>query len=91
MMATSEELAVWRDLCEWLDAQKYKAAYRTEMPERYRPLVYRGGNETGRRAREAREHLRLIFYYEGWGWRLRKGWRARLEELERGLSVSAPA
>jgi hypothetical protein len=87
MSLTAEDLALWRALCEWLDAQKYKAAYQSEMPERFRLLVYRGGNKTGQRAREAREHVQLIFYGEGWGWRLRKCWRERLAELETAEAI----
>jgi hypothetical protein len=79
---TADELNEWRALCEWLDTQKYKAAYQSEVPERWRHLVYRGGNKSGERARETRQEAQLIFYWGGWGWRLRKNWRERLAELE---------
>ena len=83
---TKERLAVWRAFCEWLDRQKYKAAHYSEVPEEWRPLVYVGGNPTGQRARDERWEVELIFHQSGWGWRLRKNWRARLAELENNLA-----
>jgi hypothetical protein len=82
---TADEFSEWHAFCTWLNAQKYKAAYQSEVPERWRLLVYRGGNTSGTRAREARAEARLIFYREGWGWRLGKNWRERLAELESSL------
>lgn len=87
-MVTADELREWREFCEWLDGVKYKAAYYSEVPERWRHLVYRGGNNKGARARASREATQLVFYREGWGFRLRKGWRERLAALERALGES---
>ena len=78
----SEELATWRAFCEWLDQQKYKAAHYSAVPDKWRHLVYVGGNPTGQRARDVRWEVELIFYMPGWGWRLKKNWRERLAQLE---------
>jgi hypothetical protein len=81
---TSEQLKMWRAFCEWLDERKYKCAYVSNIPRpEWRRLVYIGGNPAARRAAELRREARLVFYYRGWGWRLRKNWRERLIELEK--------
>jgi hypothetical protein len=77
-----KELTEWRAFCEWLDARKRKCAYTSDVPEKWKPLCYVGGNPKGVAARERRTELRLIFYWEGWGWRLRWNWKDRLAELE---------
>jgi hypothetical protein len=81
---TRKHLKVWRAFCEWLNEQKWKSAYASEVPSQWRHLVYIGGNPTGRAAHDLRVKAKLIFYNPGWGWRLRKNWRERLEELEQG-------
>ncbi|HWT00225.1 MAG TPA: hypothetical protein VN256_08255 [Pyrinomonadaceae bacterium] len=80
---TAARLKEWRAFCEWLGQRPRKCAHRSDVPSRWKPLVYVGGNPTGERAREERHEVDLIFYYSGWGWRLRKRWRERLAELEK--------
>lgn len=88
---TAHEAQTWRAFCEWLNARKYKSAYQSDVPAKWRHLIYVGGNPTGQAARECRIEAGLIFYYTGWGWRLRKGWSDRLEELEREASKESKA
>lgn len=80
---TPEQLKEWRAFCGWLNEQKYKCAYSSAVPAEWSHLVYRGGNRKGQQARDARRNAKLIFYWEGWGWRLKKNWRERISELER--------
>jgi len=79
---TRARLDQWRKFCEWLDQRRRKCAHWSDVPTQWKPFVYVGGNLTGERAREERHEVDLIFYYSGWGWRLRKNWRERLSELE---------
>lgn len=73
------DLAVWQELCEWLDQQHGKCAYQHRVPGHLYHLIYRGGNSAGKAAAEARFRVNLVFYQCGHGWRLRKGWKTNLE------------
>lgn len=73
---TPTELAQWRWWCEHLDSKRGKSSYGW------------GGPITKRDKRRRPDGL--IFYSTGWGWRLRKGWRERLAELEKAARVDAP-
>jgi len=59
-------------LCEWLEQQPRKAGY-----VRVRGIWY---VESGYVTLPAYKAVRdgVIFYSSGWGWRLRKDWRATL-------------
>ncbi len=72
------DLGAWREVCEFLDARYRKCAYATELPEHLRWLLWHPGSK---RAQAERESAHLVFYSPGWGWRLRRGWRERLDEL----------
>lgn len=81
------DLDGWQTLCEWLDAKPRKCAYQDDIRLRFGPniarLIYKGGNTLGRTAHLRRVEVNLVFYYPGWGLRLRKGWRERLTLLRK--------
>jgi hypothetical protein len=80
---TAEELEEWRAFCEWLNTRPRKCAYYHEVPTIWSHLVCAGAGSEGAKARAARAEAGLIFYGVGWGYRLTRGWRSRLAELEK--------
>lgn len=87
---TVEDLETWKAFCEWLDARPRKCAYYAEVPAEWKRFVHAGYSREGRAAREARAEAKLIIYGVGWGYRLRKGWRRRLSQLEAEVNKQRP-
>ena len=81
----ADQLNEWRDFCEWLNKRKGKHAYFSEVPERWKHLVYTRPVGTWMTATDLRREAGLIFHHASWGWRLRKNWRERLAELEKAI------
>jgi len=75
------DLELWREFCEWLDARYRKCAVESHIPAKFH-FTYCGDNVRGIQNHRERIATGLIFYRAGWGWRLRKGWKERLAELE---------
>lgn len=81
--ARRERLQDWRALCEWLEEQPYNASYRPKG--RGADLLLPGRAGTARLLTE--ERLRMpVYWASGFGWRLNKGWRERLDAEERAVS-----
>jgi hypothetical protein len=85
------DLTVWRALCEHLDGKRYKAEY--PGPRHYGPRTFLSAPPEqwpafarlialDKEAVAARRDFALIWWSGGYGWRLRRGWRERLAELE---------
>ncbi|NET39679.1 MAG: hypothetical protein F6K19_48260 [Cyanothece sp. SIO1E1] len=69
----TEDLAKWRELCEWLDQQPSKSAFRHDVPPQYVELILP-------ECRQRRQELGLITYASAWGWRLQPDWQQKLEQ-----------
>lgn len=77
----AQDLAEWYELCEHLDAHKYKCSNVAGLKNNH--LIY----SKYPAVRDMYAWMRYndvspIFYSEGWGWRLRKDWRERLESIK---------
>lgn len=64
-------------LCEWLDSLPYKSAYSSDICRKHPDLAYWVSLDW----LPERKYANAIFYQGGWGWRLRKDWRKRIDEL----------
>jgi hypothetical protein len=75
-----ERLRHWRLLCEFLYARQSHSAYRWSIPSNLQYLLWA---ET----RKERNALAVVFYSQGWGWRLRKDWQEKLAKAEAEVSA----
>lgn len=76
-----KDLADWYELCEDLEKQPRKAAYSSRVKNSY--LFHSEDKAVKEMYNWMRQNdVSPIFYNEGWGWRLRKDWRERLESIE---------
>jgi len=83
----------WRQLCAWLEARPYNASYNPSIegaPYSYLlrkvPMVRYSTLEERRNFRRVvaeRRAARLVYWAEGFGWRLRKDYRDKLQALSR--------
>jgi len=69
----AKEWRDWHHLCTWLSLRPSNGGAYTRDLKGYAYLV---GLSSAHR-----KELALVFYSGGWGWRLRKGWKERLETL----------
>lgn len=76
-----QDLADWYELCEDLAKRPRKAAYSSNVKNNY--LFLSEDKAVKAMYTWMRQNdVSPIFYNEGWGWRLRKDWRERLESIE---------
>jgi hypothetical protein len=96
MTYPAHDITLWRDFCAWLEAQPYNAVYR--VPARFFWLVavpqhypaYLVGEQQSKAAKAAaliRQQYPIIYWATGYGWRLRKDYRAALDLLEQDLDL----
>lgn len=75
MKLTSLEIADLQQLCEWLDTQNCKSAYSAEVADRFPHLNYWVSSAW----KPQRKDVGAFYYQVGYGWRLHRKWRERLE------------
>ena len=91
-MLSATRLAHWTALCAFLEDQPYNAAYDPHLagcPHAYLFCRLPAGDFPPAPAERAarrqvvaeRRRLRLVYWQTGYGWRLRKNYRATLAEL----------
>ncbi|TQE88650.1 hypothetical protein [Ureibacillus terrenus] len=73
-----QDISEWIRFCEWLENQPRKAAY--DVPNEYSHLVSQEKIFVNMRKWMQENDCDCIFWSSGWGWRLRKGWRERLNK-----------
>ncbi len=73
-------------LCEWLDSLPYKSAGSRHISSKHPDLVCWLDPKWSLK----RKYVDVIFYSVGWGWRLRKDWRKRLDEIMAGFPHMKP-
>lgn len=73
----------WIVLCEWLEKQPKQSSYYSNIPKKYNShlLVTDIQIFLGMRKWMKENECDCVFYSSGWGWRLRKNWRIRLERI----------
>lgn len=87
---TPDELRTLRLFCEWLDARPRKSAYSSELSGflSLPPCPEEAQYWTFKQMRKQRKEASCFFWHTGWGWRLRKNWKERLEQLEKAIEES---
>lgn len=78
MKLNQADVNEWIGLCEWLETQQRKCSYR--VPREYSHLISHDPIFTSMRKYLKENECDCIFYSSGWGWRLRKNWRNRIEK-----------
>lgn len=79
------EVILWAYLAYQMDSFHKKCAYPSDLGYGAHPCWCLFGNST--QANNTRSslwndwHIQLIFYQSSWGWRLRKGWKEKLDLL----------
>lgn len=73
-------------LCEWLDSLPYKSAGSRDISSKHPDLVCWLDPKWSLK----RKYVDVIFYSVGWGWRLRKDWRKRIDEIMAGFPRLKP-
>lgn len=78
-----KDLEEWEGLCIWLDNQYRKASY--SLPLEYKHLISQDKIFVEMRNWLKDNQYQLIFYSSGWGWRLRKDWKDKINRLREQL------
>jgi hypothetical protein len=81
------DLKEWEELCTFLEGVKGKATHfvnwRQKIPNEH--LLSQEPLMRGMRKWMKENGYELVFYSSGWGWRLRKDWKEKLEWLKATL------
>jgi hypothetical protein len=97
MNVSQSEYEAWEYLCNWLEDQPYNASY--TVPKGYSWLTLtrrdaplreygRTAYERAKRVEQIRRSYALIYWATGFGWRLRKDYRAALERMKANIFTS---
>jgi hypothetical protein len=86
MHLTRKRLEEWEALCAWLEERPYNASYRPQVNAHLTAQVkdypaYRRGqanHDAAKRIEAERKELAVIYWATGFGWRLRKDYKAKL-------------
>lgn len=96
-----QRLADWEALCAWLEDRPYNASYRPRCQGEYllsaghlvlpkeRSEVARAINRQTREITKERNRLQLVYWATGWGWRLRKDYKEKLEAERKRIEEQA--
>lgn len=80
MKPNKQDIEEWEELCIWLNGEKRKAtrAY-GDTPNKH--LLSQDTLMPEMRKWMKQNGFELVFYASGWGWRLRKDWKEKIEKL----------
>ncbi len=90
MRLTKKAIGDLRRFCEWVDGLPRKSVYPSVIGLAatvygVAPCPEESIYWLSEAWREQRKYADVIFYGKGWGWRLRKNWRERLDQIESEL------
>ncbi|WP_200321020.1 hypothetical protein [Sphaerospermopsis aphanizomenoides] len=84
-MINTDDLIELQYLCEWMNDLPYKSFYWDLLPLNYFPDTLTGvlilHDWISREYRIKRRYAKVIWWRRGWGWRLSKDWKNKLESL----------
>jgi hypothetical protein len=92
MKPNKKDIAEWEVLCQSLDKIKGKSSYRSYCTEKVDGkwvmidipnwhLLSQEPVMLGMRKWMKQNGYELVFYGSGWGWRLRKDWKEKIDRL----------
>lgn len=95
-----QRLADWIALCAWLESRPYNASYKVRCQGEYllsaghiilpdKPDVAKAINRQTRAITKERTRLQLVYWATGWGWRLRKDYKEKLEAERKRIEEQA--
>lgn len=83
MKPNQQDIENWQELCESLEKVKRKATHWAKSGEvKQEWLLGQEFNMPKTRKWMKENNVELVFYSSGWGWRLRKDWKEKLEKLK---------
>ncbi|MBB5324896.1 hypothetical protein HNQ34_001994 [Anoxybacillus tepidamans] len=90
MKPTVDDLKEWEELCTFISGLKKKSTYISKYYKSNVPNTHLLSQE--KIYREMRKWMKdngyeLVFWGCGWGWRLRKDWKEKLERLKANIEV----
>lgn len=93
-----QRLDDWQALCAWLEGRPYNASYNPKCQGDYllnTGSVHRSNKDAKainrwiRQITAERTRLQLVYWAIGWGWRLRKDYKEKLEAERKRIEEQA--
>jgi hypothetical protein len=81
MRPNIKDLEEWEGLCIWLNGVRKKATHWASGKIPYQHLLSQDPLMPEMRKWLKENSFELVFYSTGWGWRLRKDWKEKIEKL----------